>query len=227
MNSVQELKLEAQREIEVLVIDGGTGEGFVPVVRDYSEWADITTEPDSGIYDAMNKGLERSSGEFVWFLNGGDLSIVPDWQSLRKILVANSAGGMVFGSYVLDTGHRLVPRESRGAWYLFHGLPTSHQAILYPGELVRALKYDLAYSVTGDYEMTSRAKIAGAPVKVVRLELARFGTGGTSQQRSNEIAVEAGRVQREVLRVPFPARAASRGLHVISRILRDRLTRPA
>jgi putative colanic acid biosynthesis glycosyltransferase len=227
LGSVQELKLEAQAEIEVIVVDGGTGGTFESVVHDFSGWTDITTEPDSGIYDAMNKGLERSSGDFVWFLNGGDRSVVPDWQSLKGVLVDNSGGGMVFGSYVLDTGHRLIPRVSRGSWYLIHGLPTSHQAILYPGGVVRSLKYDLSYSVTGDYEMTSRARVAGTQVKVVKLELARFGTGGTSQQRSDQIAIEAGRVQREVLKVPLPARAASRGLHHISRIIRDRLTRSA
>jgi glycosyltransferase involved in cell wall biosynthesis len=62
--------------IEYLIIDGGSTDGTVDVIKTYSDrLAYWVSEPDRGIYDAMNKGLQKAAGEWVNFMNVGDLFV--------------------------------------------------------------------------------------------------------------------------------------------------------
>ena len=59
--------------IEYIIIDGGSTDGTVDIIKRYE--SSITywvSEPDKGIYDAMNKGLKQATGDYVWFVNAGD-----------------------------------------------------------------------------------------------------------------------------------------------------------
>ena len=59
--------------IEYIVIDGGSTDGTADIIRRYeSGLAYWVSEPDKGIYDAMNKGLQKATGDYVWFINAGD-----------------------------------------------------------------------------------------------------------------------------------------------------------
>lgn len=59
--------------IEYIVIDGGSTDGTVDIIKQYeSGLAYWVSEPDKGIYDAMNKGLQKATGDYVWFINAGD-----------------------------------------------------------------------------------------------------------------------------------------------------------
>jgi glycosyltransferase involved in cell wall biosynthesis len=60
-------------EIEYLIIDGGSKDKTLTIAHEYSELiSKVVSEPDNGLYDAMNKGLKLATGEYVWFLNAGD-----------------------------------------------------------------------------------------------------------------------------------------------------------
>ncbi|ROR55241.1 putative colanic acid biosynthesis glycosyltransferase [Luteococcus japonicus] len=208
--------------VEVLVQDGGT-EGVEHVVSDYP-WAVLESAPDGGIYDGMNHAIARSRGEFGWFLNGGDVSVIEDFAPIERFLTDNR-GALCLFDYELDMGDHNVSRSARDAKYIAHALPTSHQAIMYPADELRREGYDLSFKVTGDYAITARMLAAGMQTATLHRPVARFVTGGTSQQHAKRLAAEAGRVQREILGSPMPLRLASQALHAVSRIRRDRATR--
>ena len=77
--------------IEYIVIDGGSTDGTVDIIKRYeSGLAYWVSEPDKGIYDAMNKGLQKATGDYVWFINAGDslcssdtVQSVPDYRRGR------------------------------------------------------------------------------------------------------------------------------------------------
>jgi putative colanic acid biosynthesis glycosyltransferase len=209
-----------QNEVELIIIDGGSGNEIYDVVADLPGNVSMISEADDGIYDAMNKGLRLSQGEFVWFLNGGDVCVVPEFSELVESL-SRSAGKLVFAGYKLDTGYGNIPRRPRDARYIWHGLPTSHQAIFYPGAKARANEYDVSYRIVGDYEFTARILADGTPSCRLEMEVAAFQLGGTSQVHAKLVAIEASRVQKVILGMKWHSLVRSRLRHTISRNVRS------
>jgi putative colanic acid biosynthesis glycosyltransferase len=209
-------------DIEVIVVDGGT-----PGLEKALEGAALRpavaiSEADEGTYDAMNKGLARATAPTVWFLNGGDECTITDWPALRRLL---NRDRVIFGAYWLVLGSRRMLRQPRSARYMWHGLPTSHQAILYPTRLAAEARYDLRYRVAGDYDFTAR--VLAQPVDVVLTDqpLSAFYSGGSSHQHSIEVAREAAVVKKRVLGVPLPLRVFSRIRQRVTSTARELLSR--
>ena len=85
--TIQSVIGQQATDYEYIVIDGGSADGTLDIIRRYE--THITTwisEPDKGLYDAMNKGLHRARGEYVWFMNAGDT--LHDAQTLANLLTA-------------------------------------------------------------------------------------------------------------------------------------------
>lgn len=226
LESLRPAELFAGSQLEVLVVDGGTEGGLEEIAEQFS-WANLVSEPDRGVYDAMNKGLRRSTGRFVWFLNGGDESLVSDWRGMWRELQSDGGRELALRMYAYDlrAESRSQHRSPRSPKLMWHGLPTSHQAILYPGHIARRFSYDLSYAVTGDYQFTAALVQAGVRVLTSERVIARFHAGGLSQQAGRLLQQEAARVQREILHSPAPLRAVSAVLHTAARWRRSRFTR--
>ena len=136
--------------IEHLIVDGASADGTLGVAYDYKRRSDsaanghavaISSEPDRGLYDAMNKGLARATGDYVCFLNAGDYLPATDTIGLlaRTAASAMDAGGglpaVIYGDtdIVDDAGRYLGPRRLRPprnlSWRSFrHGMLVCHQA---------------------------------------------------------------------------------------------------
>ena len=77
--TIQSILNQTWPNIEHIIIDGGSKDGTVDIIRKYDDRiAYWISEPDGGLYDAMNKGLAAATGDFVWFLNSGDLAYQED-----------------------------------------------------------------------------------------------------------------------------------------------------
>lgn len=71
--TIQSVLEQTYHNIEYIIIDGGSTDGTVEIIHRYVDYlAYWVSEPDRGIYDAMNKGIERATGEWVNFMNAGD-----------------------------------------------------------------------------------------------------------------------------------------------------------
>ncbi|MFP4511185.1 MAG: glycosyltransferase [Spirochaetaceae bacterium] len=136
--------VKEQREvfpsIEHVIIDGASGKETQAVLSEVGQSADIVrSEPDSGIYDAMNKGIDRSSGEALLFLNAGDVFVGPVLQNLTQV------PSFLPVKYV-DFFGRLKDRPIVHHWT---GIPNCHQGIVFERTDVR---YDLQYAIASDYD---------------------------------------------------------------------------
>ncbi len=214
--SLRPLVRMAGEEVEVIVADGGSCYPVGDVVNRNLPEAVIDQAVDGGVYQGMNRGLSRSQGEFVWFLNGGD-SCATDWVSLREVLIGER-GAMVMNDHIVlyPDGTRNA-RRSRPAWYLLHSLPTSHQAILYPGDAARAFPYDASYDVAGDYAFTAELKSQGVEMVRGHIVVSIFRPGGVSTTRIREVARQVHRAQREILGAPIWVRGPSQLLFSLTR----------
>jgi putative colanic acid biosynthesis glycosyltransferase len=206
---------------EWLIADGASTdgtltflEGLPPAVATWS------SEPDLGMYDAMNKGVARASGEYVVFMNAGDVFSSPDTlqRVARVIIGAGELPDVVFGAatFLLPNGRRRLRPARRLESYIWRGLPANHQASYFRTELLRGMKYDLRYRICGDYELAAR--LAQRPLRAayMRDSLVDFRVGGVSFQEPIRLFRESGRVQREVLQLPLLVRWRAAVLRAVS-----------
>ena len=143
---LENLKTFRRSEVEVVIIDGGSDDGTLEVLRKNSDCIDYwLSEPDEGIYDAMNKGIAAAQGEYVIHLNAGDRLLCVPFAALKACSTRNVD---VLCCGVLDEGCKsFMPRRSvlskiRNGWH--------HQGTFY--RRTGFLGYDKSYRVYGDFD---------------------------------------------------------------------------
>lgn len=220
--SLDGLLKESGRDSELIVVDGGMSPRTARHAEELGESVQLISEPDNGIYDAMNKGMAVARGRHLWFLNGGDECIV-QWSRLSQLLDEHERA-VILGDFVLAAGSRNRARSSRSARSMWHALPTSHQAIFYPRAQV-VDGYDQGFRVAADYDFTAKLYAAGVPFAVEHVAVARFHLDGASTQHAKLIGAEARRVQRETLSVHPAVSFLSSLRHHAARKYRSMLSR--
>lgn len=143
---------------EWIVVDGGSNDGTQEFLENLcgNYHLRFVSEPDNGIYDAMNKGIEMARGKFALFLNSGDI-FHPDVAHVVRQLQTQKDDVMITGDALLDfgDGHK-TKRSAKPGWYIYHSLPASHQAIFFPLAGLKVWHYDLQYKVSSDYALAAR-----------------------------------------------------------------------
>lgn len=163
-------------QIEHIIIDGASTDDTMNQVEDYRHLNQeedtrhdiiVVSEPDRGLYDAMNKGLKRATGDYVVFLNAGD--VFPDDMTLENISndVNERSDGKLPAVLYGDTNivdengillhpRRLAPPDNL-TWRDFkHGMLVCHQAFYARTDLAKAEPYDLRYRFSADVDWCIR-----------------------------------------------------------------------
>ncbi|MFY7850132.1 MAG: glycosyltransferase family 2 protein [Bacteroidia bacterium] len=178
--------------IEYIVIDGGSKDGSRELIEQHAGriryWV---SEPDRGLYHAMNKGMEAAKGDYLWFMNSGDAMFGPD--SAAHVLEAAAKGAaFIYGDtmFIRPDGSeiglmsRVTPKklpEAAGPHTFRFGMNICHQSLVVQRAL--APPYDEKYRMVADIDWIIRI-LKKAPVSARTPEpLARFELGGISQQR--------------------------------------------
>ena len=191
---------------EWIVVDGGSNDGTAEFLENlYGQYGlRFVSEKDSGIYDAMNKGIEMSCGRYALFLNSGDVfhhDIANVVQQLAALPLTDNA--MVIGDALLDFGDGTkLERRAKQGWYIYHSLPASHQAIFFPRDGLLKYPYDLQYKVSSDYALAAKMYKNGYAFKRIKGLVSEFSMGGVSTSNNIELCRDAKNVQRKILGVP-------------------------
>ena len=176
--------------IEYIVIDGASTDGTLDVINTYRGSIDIlVSEKDNGIYDAMNKGLERATGDYVLFLNSGDE--LYDNGTIQCIVEKGMNADIIYGETKLVDEQRniLGTRRHRAPvsfdWKSFkYGMNICHQAIYVRRSI--APMYDTNYQLSADIDWVIRAAKQAKSTKNVNAYVARYLVGGMSQKRHKQ-----------------------------------------
>jgi glycosyltransferase involved in cell wall biosynthesis len=177
---------QTSRSFEWIVIDGGSTDGTLDVLENYSsDIGAFVSEADSGIYQAMNKGSALASGDYLVFLNGGDCFFGPD--ALKKAECAGEADVIVgYVRHGIDGADILrCPPSLQSRWLLDNMLP--HQAAFIKRKTFeKAGKYNEAFRIAGDYELFARLFVA-YQASYIRIPsvISIFARGGVSQSSSH------------------------------------------
>lgn len=177
--------------IEYLIIDGGSTDGTVDIIKQYeSGLAYWISEPDKGLYDAMNKGLQRATGDFVWFMNAGDTIYSSD--TLQEIMTSLkkkvSLPDIIYGdTLIVDAeGHSLGLRRLRPpkqlTWKSFRmGMLVNHQSFIARREI--APLYDLTYRYVADFDWCIQCLKRAKGIYNTRKVLSNFLEDGLSSRQ--------------------------------------------
>ena len=172
--------------IEYIIIDGKSTDGTVDVIKRYAEHlAYWVSEPDKGIYDAMNKGLDRATGDYVLFMNSGDEIYARD--TVEQVFASDSHADIYYGETEMfddnweSLGLRRHAIPAQFNWRSFRfGMNISHQAIYVRRSI--ADHYDTRYRLSSDIDwVIQAAKKATKIVNTHRL-VAKYLVGGMSKK---------------------------------------------
>lgn len=188
---------QTYKNIEYIIIDGGSDDGTLDIIKKYEQHIDYwVSEPDKGIYNAMNKGLKLISGEYVNFLNADDHYI--DRRVTERIMGVfnNTHIQMIFGDTLMfnkQKGFGWMRHSDIGPlYYLFKGIP--QQVYFYSADLfVKYGNFIEELKIIADLEFHLRVirkyKIMN---KYLRMPLVIFNSGATS---SDMVQIEKERKQ--------------------------------
>ena len=190
---------------EHIIVDGGSSDGSLEYLKKLDgntvRWL---SEPDKGIYDAMNKGASMAKSEYLYFLNSGDELVGPD--ALLEIESHLDGTDLIYGNInIIDgvTKRTKKAPEKLSFRYLYDDLP-AHQATFTKRTLFEELGgYDNKLKIVADWKFFALAVLkCNASYKYINSSFSNFYTGGVSSLETNAKFLENER--RKILEREFP-----------------------
>lgn len=190
-------------DIELIVIDGASTDQTIDVIKNHQSCLNYwISEPDGGLYDAMNKGIEAATGDFLWFVNAGDFPYESD--VLNKIFNNSDAwdSDVIFGeAMILSESHepmglrsKKLPRDL--TWRsLKKGMVVCHQAFLARRSI--APLYCLKYKYVADIDWVIEVLRRSVKITNSHQVLCKFVEGGISTQHRRKSLRERFKVMRK------------------------------
>ena len=167
--------------IEYIIIDGGSKDRTIDIIKKYenkiTKWV---SEPDKGIYDAMNKGIKMATGEWINFMNSGDTFVEND---VLTTIFANECYtnfSVIYGDSVYEVNGRLYCSSARDFSSLSMGF--DHQSSFVRASDAKELLFELKYSLAADYNMMMTLKKQGKRFNYVKTAISQYDTTGLSAQ---------------------------------------------
>lgn len=171
---------------EWIVIDGGsTDETKEYLENNLDLKCKWISESDSGIYNAMNKGIAIANGEYIIFMNSSDT--FADDMVLQKVgdsIVASNMPDFIYGDAFEKTcDNSLILKKSRSHKYLWYGMFAHHQAMIFRRDVIKGLFYRLEFPMAADYAFV--VEVLKKSKKIVRLNfpICVFAQNGVSSSK--------------------------------------------
>ena len=224
MRTAESVMRQEYPGVEHLIIDGASTDGTKDIALEYKKASDaaanghevcVVSEPDKGLYDAMNKGLRLATGDYVCFMNAGDF--FPDGSVLATICAKAGLDGLgkdgkqlpavLYGDTdLVDNDGRYIGRRrltppEKLTWRSFrHGMLVCHQAFYARADIARRTPYDLRYRHSADVDWCIRvmkeAERMGLPLVNVHATVADYQREGQTTEFHRASLIERFDVMR-------------------------------
>lgn len=162
-DTIQSVITQSYKNLEYIIVDGGSKDRTLDIIRQYrTHIHTVVSEPDRGLYDAMNKGIRLATGDYICFLNAGD-ELHEDDTLLMMVhsITGNVLPDVLYGETAIvdEEGHFLRMRRLSApehlTWKSFRkGMLVCHQAFFARRDLVEP--FDLNYRFSADFDWCIR-----------------------------------------------------------------------
>jgi glycosyltransferase involved in cell wall biosynthesis len=195
---------------ELIIVDGGSTDGTADILRGTADFISYwVSEPDTGIYNAMNKGVDRATGDWIIFLGADDFLFADDVLSrvARLLGIRNGLSRLVYGKVaVLDQDGNIISHWGEGSNQTL-GLP--HQATFHHKSFFEAHgRFDETFKIAGDHEMLLRELKHREAEFFPEVVVSGFSVGGvsTALDSAPKYWLEYARARRANDLFPYPPR---------------------
>lgn len=177
---------QSYKNIEWIVIDGGSKPETISEIKKYESTINkLVSEPDNGIYDAMNKGLSFAMGDFVIFMNTGDSFYAADTLAqVADFILSNPSYDCFYGDTIFIDNDRkewASPQIRKVNRYTIHYSMVCHQSIIARKTLFdKTGGFDTSYKILADREWLLRSIDAGAKWKFMNMFICKYDGSGVS-----------------------------------------------
>lgn len=187
-DTIESVLKQTYRPLEYLIVDGKSNDETLDIILSYAEsFASVNiiykyiSEIDNGIYDAMNKGISLSSGDWVGFMNSDDQyfsnssisNLINKWDKNATV---------IYGNEILYDGEDERKNIRDGKIELMEKrLPFCHQSALTNGNLMRKIRFDISYKIAADYNFFLKLYLAGYSFQYIDENVARYYVNGCSK----------------------------------------------
>ena len=200
-NTIASIAQQTSKEFEYIVVDGASSDNTLNLIKNnanvITKWI---SEPDSGIYNAMNKGVRMASGDYCLFMNAGDMLFSPT--TVEEIYKENLNVDFIEGRISFNTTGKLSnPIPNRTLFNYLYGINNNHQASLISRKLLLEIPYDESYKIAADMKFNIEAIICNnCSFKTIGTIICNYEVGGRSATVKHKNEVD--RIYKEL----FPER---------------------
>jgi len=183
--TILSVKAQTYDNIEYIIIDGNSTDHTIDIINKYKDDIDFwLSESDKGLYDAMNKGIEKANGDYLWFLNSGDL--VFSQNTVEEIFNNFTNADIYYGETMMidskgnDIGIRRLKTPENLNWKsLQKGMVICHQAIIVKSSI--SSNYNLIYKYSADFDWVLSALKRSTNIINTKQIIARYLQEGLSR----------------------------------------------
>ena len=198
IDTIESVRAQRYSRIEYIIIDGASTDGTQDIIKQNQDVVStFISEPDSGIFEAMNKGAKLATGDFLLFLNAGDTLIRPETIDALVDAVQRSQGADIYHGDILlfdpATGKSIYHSAKKASRVSLYRGAMSHQAMLISrSAFERVGPYEQSFLIGGDYEWSLRALhklgvlFCAVPICVSVFKLGGLSTKSQHQQTMHD-----------------------------------------
>ena len=179
--TIQSVMNQSYTDIEYIIIDGASTDGTMELVKKYTDDKRVRyiSEPDNGIYDAMNKGIRLATGDYLEFLNAGDVFVNNDVIKSVVQKIEENPADVMYGDIVYEypdktTNIRVYGQFCSSLFYYLLGDCINHQAIFAKRECFEQRVFNTKYQICADREWMIRVKKDGKSFRAMNFQICKY-----------------------------------------------------
>jgi len=182
--TIQSVINQSYDNVEYIVIDGGSTDGTLDIVKKYVHAIDYwVSEPDKGIYDAMNKGISIFSGDWINFMNAGDTFLSENTvENIIGQVINRKECEVIYGRVLMKFQSFEKKSRTKSPEELPYGMVFGHQALFLKRSWQLTHLYDTKYKICADYDLICRLYIEGASFCYIDDVVSVCSSGGVSDR---------------------------------------------